>query len=69
MKVYAEKKSYSNGKVFLPCLSIMSPTSGSETQSTGYDDAEGQGGSTGNGEELKSEITQKHTQNETEDLW
>lgn len=68
MTVYAVKSPTKNGKDFLPCLSITSPTSGSESWPTGYDDAEGQGRSTGNGEELESHITQKHTQNEAEDL-
>lgn len=50
-------------KYFLPCLSIMSPISGSETGPAGYDAAEGQARSTGNGDELESQIPQKHTQN------
>lgn len=42
------------------CLSIMSPTSGLESQPTGYGNAENQGRSMGNSEELESQITQKH---------
>lgn len=50
-----------DGKYFLPCLSIMFPISGSETWSAGCDAAEGQARSTGNGDELESQIPQKHT--------
>lgn len=52
-----------DGKHFLPCLSIMSPISGSETWPAGYDAAERQARSTENGDELESQIPQKHTQN------
>lgn len=52
-----------DGKYFLPCLSIMFPISGSETWPAGCDAAEGQARSTGNGDELESQIPQKHTQN------
>ena len=68
MKVYAAKSPTRDGKNFLACLSVTSPTSGSETWPAGYDNAEGQGRSTRNSKELESQITQKHTQNETEDL-
>lgn len=52
-----------DGKHFLPCPSIMCPISGSETWPAGYDAAEGQARSTENGDELESQIPQKHTQN------
>lgn len=49
-----------DGKYFLPCLSIMSPISGSETWPAGYDAAEGQARSTENRD--VSQIPQKQTQ-------
>lgn len=63
MKDYAMISPTRSRKYFLPCLSIMSPISGSETGPAGYDAAEGQARSTGNGDELESQIPQKHTQN------
>lgn len=63
MKDYAMRSPTRNGKYFLPCHSITSPISGSETGPAGYDAAEGQARSTGNDDELESQIPQKHTQN------
>lgn len=67
MTDYAMRGPTRDGKYFLPCLSIMFPISGSETWPAGYNAAEGQARSTGNGDETKSKISSDQAQSNEDD--